>query len=164
MRKSHKKSKEAPDLEITSFLNLMIILVPFLLLSAAFSQIAILQLNLPTQASGESDSNKKEINIEVIVRAKRLELGDGKQIVQRFPNKADGSYDFTALAQSLIQIKSNFPDKLDAQVLMEQNLKYDVLIRTMDAVSIVEAVDADGEKEKVELFPAISIGDAPGGK
>ncbi len=165
MRKTHRKDKEAPDLEITSFLNLMIILVPFLLMSAAFSQIAILQLNLPTQAiAGESDSNKKELTIEVIVREKRLELGDGKQIVQVFPNKEDGAYDFTGLAKSLIQIKANFPDKLDAQVLMEQSLKYDVLVQTMDTVSIVEAVNADGEKEKVELFPAISIGDAPGGK
>lgn len=164
MRKSHRKEKEAPDLEITSFLNLMIILVPFLLMSAAFSQIAILQLNLPTQASGESDTNQKELTIEVIVREKKIQLGDGKQIVQVFPNKEDGSYDFNGLAKSLIQIKANFPNKLDAQVLMEQDLKYDVLVKTMDAVSIVEAVNAEGEKEKVELFPAISIGDAPGGK
>lgn len=162
MRKIRRKKEEAGDLEITSFLNLMIILVPFLLLSAAFSQIAILQLNLPGDASGEEASDKKELNIEVIVREKRLEIGDGNQIVKRFNNKEDGSYDFIGLQQSLIEIKSNFPDKLDAQILMEEALIYEILIQTMDAVSIVEAVNPEsGEMEKVELFPNISIGDAP---
>lgn len=163
MRKVRRKKEEAGDLEITSFLNLMIILVPFLLLSAAFSQLAILQLNLPSDsAAGDETTDKKELNIEVIVRAKRLEIGDGNQIVKRFNNKQDGSYDFIGLQQALIEIKSNFPDKLDAQILMEESLIYEILIQTMDAVSIVEAVNPDsGEMEKVELFPNISIGDAP---
>ncbi len=162
MRKFRRKNREAPDLEITSFLNLMIILVPFLLLSAAFSQLGVLKINLPSDEATVEQSNKKPLLIEVIVRKNQIELGDGKQLNNIFKNKADGSYDFVSLSKALIEIKADNPDKTDAQVLMESDLKYDVLVKTMDAVSLVQAVSTNGVKEMVELFPAISIGDAPG--
>ena len=45
-RKHHRR--EAVELNITAFMNLMVILVPFLLITAVFSQVAILDLNLPS--------------------------------------------------------------------------------------------------------------------
>ena len=36
-----RRHKEAPELEMTTFLNLMVVLVPFLLITAVFSRIAI---------------------------------------------------------------------------------------------------------------------------
>ncbi len=50
IRRKHGKSKEAPELDITAFLNLMVVLVPFLLVSAVFSRITILELNMPAGA------------------------------------------------------------------------------------------------------------------
>lgn len=159
-RKLRSRVKEPPDLDITAFLNLMVVLVPFLLITAVFSRITILQLNLP-EGAGASDADKPKITIEVIVRKGVIELGDGKQIYGRFPNKEDGAYDIAQLGEVLLNYKRRVPEKRDAVILMEPDLEYEVLVKIMDAVSTVVITDEEGEEESYDLFPQISIGDAP---
>ena len=147
-------------MDITTFLNLMVVLVPFLLITAVFSRVTILELNLPT-AAGSSAPTKIKLTIEVIVREKGLEIGNGKTIVARFP-KVEDQYDFSSLSAYLLKIKKNYPDKTDATVLMEPDIQYELLVHTMDAIRTAELEQgADGIFEKVALFPDISIGDAP---
>ncbi len=160
VRGRHGKSKEPPELDITAFLNLMVVLVPFLLVSAVFSRVTILELNMPTSA-GSSQPTKIKLTIEVIIREKGIEIGNGRQVVARFP-KVDGKYDYKSLAQYLLKIKSNYPDKTDAMVLMEGDIEYDYLVATMDAVRSIEVIqEGQTEPQQVALFPDISIGDAP---
>ena len=152
--------KEPPELNITSFLNLMVVLVPFLLITAVFSRITIMELNLPT-GSASSTSQAPQAAIEIIVRAKGLELGNGKSILARMP-KVDDAYDFSRLTEHLLKLKATFPDKTDATVLMEPDLEYDVLVQVMDLVRSAEIRQEGAEEiQKVALFPDISIGDAP---
>jgi biopolymer transport protein ExbD len=154
-------AKEAPELNITSFLNLMVVLVPFLLITAVFSRITILELNLPTGAGDASKADKPKLTIEVIVRDKGLEIGNGKTIIARFP-KVDEEYDVRTLSEYLIEIKSKNMDKKDATVLMEPEIEYASLVTIMDAVRIAEVVQGDNpELQEIELFPSIAIGDAP---
>lgn len=174
-------SKEEPELNITTFLNLMVVLVPFLLITAVFSRVTILELSLPT--GGAAEDSKQKLSIEVIVREKGLEIGNGKQVLARFPllkpedveapegdndQEFDGSklYDVNLLSKYLIKIKEKYPNKTDAMVLMEADIEYRVLIRVMDAVrsTFVRQPGAEGEADvlqQVLLFPDISIGDAP---
>ncbi|WP_346837323.1 biopolymer transporter ExbD [Microbulbifer sp. SAOS-129_SWC] len=81
----HAKSKEAPELDITAFLNLMVVLVPFLLVSAVFSRVTILELNMPSGAGGGAP-DEKAITVEVVVRKDALEVSDGEKVIARFPN------------------------------------------------------------------------------
>jgi biopolymer transport protein ExbD len=159
----------------------MVVLVPFLLITAVFSRITILELSLPT-GEGPADSKKPQLSIEVIVRQKGLEIGNGKQVLARFPLlkeedvplsvDEDGEldvtklYDLELLSKYLVKIKGKYPDKTDAIVLMEPDIEYRALIRIMDAVraTFVRQPGADGEADvlqQVVLFPDISIGDAP---
>lgn len=148
-------------MDITTFLNLMVVLVPFLLITAVFSRVTILELNLPT-AAGSSAPTKIKLSIEVIVRSKGLEIGNGRKVVARFP-KVNDQYDFAALSKHLLEIKRNFPDKTNATVLMEPDIEYELLVHVMDAIRVAEMPGAEegAEKIKYELFPDISIGDAP---
>ena len=176
-----RPQKEPPELNITTFLNLMVVLVPFLLITAVFSRITILELTLPTGA-GSNDNQKQQLTIEVIVREKGLEIGNGKQVLARFPMLKEGDvelsiddagevdtsklYDLKLLSDFLVKIKGKYPDKTDATVLMEPDIEYRVLIRIMDAVrsTFVRQLGAEGEAnvlQQVVLFPDISIGDAP---
>ncbi len=91
-RRSRRRIKEAPELNITTFLNLMVVLIPFLLISAVFSQVTILELSVPTAASTEAAVNKREFSIEVIVREAKLEFSNGSKVVATIP-KMDGEYD-----------------------------------------------------------------------
>ena len=72
-RRYRRTDKEVPEMDITTFLNLMVVLVPFLLITAVFSRVTILELNLPT-SSGSTAPTKVKLNIEVIVRSKGLEI------------------------------------------------------------------------------------------
>jgi biopolymer transport protein ExbD len=157
-RKHHGRDKEPPELNITSFMNLMVVLVPFLLISAVFSQITILQLNLPNIAAS-SKEDKKKIRIEVVVRKDRIEIGDGNKLIKRIRNNEEG-YQVRELSRILLAIKKKYLQKKDATILLEPDIEYDVLVKLMDAVGSAEVVQGLAVQH-VELFPHISIGDAP---
>jgi biopolymer transport protein ExbD len=156
--REHRRGETA-DLNITAFMNLMVILVPFLLITAVFSQVAILELNLPS-STDQPDAEPEGMQLEVTVRSNRLEVGERNAgLLTRFP-KSEAGYDLMALAEYLKQVKARFPDKIDATILLESDISYDVLVQVMDVVRVYEA-EANGEFIQAELFPEISIGDAP---
>ena len=152
--------REAPELDITTFLNLMVVLVPFLLISAVFSRVTILELSVPTNGDG-SMSSKPAYTVEVVVRQNGLELSNGIQVVAALPFK-DDQYDLETLSEMLVRLKQDYPEKTDATVLMEPEIEYDTLIQVMDTLRGKEILVAGAvEAQKMELFPVISIGDAP---
>jgi biopolymer transport protein ExbD len=161
-RRHHNKRRmrETHELDVTTFLNLMVVLIPFLLISAVFSRVTIMELSVPTTAGG-SASNKPNFAIEVIVRKSGLEIANGSSVEAAIPKKED-QYDMEMLSEMLMRLKARYPEKEDATVLMEPEIAYDYLIQIMDAVRSTE-VKADGSEEvmKMVLFPDISIGDAP---
>ncbi len=155
-----RRMKEAPELDITTFMNLMVVLVPFLLLSAVFSRVTIMELRVPTAAGGAAVS-KPNFSIEVIVRKSGLELANGTNVVAAIPKK-DEKYDLQKLAEMLTRLKADYPQKDDATVLMEPEIEYDHLVQVMDTVRGAEVREAGSEEtQNLVLFPNISIGDAP---
>ena len=70
---------------------------------------------------------------------------------------------FIILNKVLKQITVRYPKKTNVTILSQQNTKYDTLVNTMDAVRVFNAVE-DKEIVQVDLFPDISIGDAPKSK
>ena len=151
---------ETPELNITTFLNLMVALIPFLLISAVFSRITIMELSVPTSAGG-TVLEKPNFAIEVIVRKNGFEIANGSSVEAAIPKK-EGEYDMELLSEMLFRLKAQYPEKEDATVLMEPEIEYDYLIRIMDAVRGTRRQLEEGEDEqKIVLFPEISIGDAP---
>jgi biopolymer transport protein ExbD len=158
-----RRHKETAELNITAFMNLMVILVPFLLITAVFSRLAVLELNLPNaQAEVRSEPPEAELQLEITVREDSIEIGDrAGGLLSRIEN-ADDVYDLAALSSYLRRVKREFPDKADATLLLEPDISYQVLVEVMDTVRVAELVDETGrEVRKFELFPEISIGDAP---
>lgn len=149
-------------MDITTFLNLMVVLVPFLLITAVFSRITIMELDMPAGAAA-SNSKKPKVKVEVIVREKSLQIANGRNVIANIPNVEDDKYDLKTLTSNLMKIKEAYPDKTDANILIEADIEYHVMILVMDAVrnAEVENPDAMGGLEKVALFPDMSLGDAP---
>jgi len=163
-RKQHLS--QPGEVNITAFMNLMVILVPFLLITAVFSRITILDLNLPVpgnpdQAAKQDD--KEELELEVIVRRDVVEIGDRKRGRLKLINvNDDGSY-LNEVSDMLQQIKARVPDKTDITLLLEKDIPYQRLVEMMDTLRVVKVRQGE-ETVNAELFPAISIGDAPPGK
>lgn len=159
MRTHHyrRRAKETPELDMTTFMNLMVVLVPFLLITAVFSRITIAELDLPSAQSQAPVT--PAFRVEVVVRKAGLEIMDGAKVITSIP-KAGDAYDFAKLSDYLVAIKDRYPEKEDASVLLEPDIPYDNLIQVMDTVRSVET-SAGGQPGRADLFTAISIGDAP---
>ncbi len=161
-RGGRRHRHDTAELNITAFMNLMVILVPFLLITAVFSRLTILELNLPGSSSEPVDPQEQTFQLEIIVRQDKIEVGDRNQgLLGIYPNTDDG-YDYAALAEKLVQLKERYPAKTDAAILLEQEIAYDTLVQVMDTVRVSQEVDEDEVLVKrTDLFPDISIGDAP---
>lgn len=146
---------------MTTFLNLMVVLVPFLLITAVFSRITIIELSLPTTEGGAA-SVEPQYRVEVVVRDDGLEILDTNGKVATLP-KVDGQYDFAALQQHVIALKQGHPDNQDASVLLEPEIEYDHLIQVMDTLrsADIPAESADQPPVRLALFSDVAIGDAP---
>jgi biopolymer transport protein ExbD len=161
-RKSGRRNTATAELNITAFMNLMVILVPFLLITAVFSRLAVLELNLPGSSSEPVEPQEQTFQLEVIVRQEKIEVGDRNQgLLGIYPNGEDG-YDYDALAEKLIELKERYPTKTDASILLEQDIAYETLVQVMDTVRVAQEInEEEGQIERSDLFPNISIGDAP---
>jgi len=164
------KEKEAYEPDVTTFLNLMVVLVPFLLITAVFSRLTIVELNLPSSAGGPSTTDET-FQVEVIVRELGIEISNGRSVIATIPKK-DDEFDLETLSDMMVELKNQYPGHDAASVLMEAQIPYDYLIQVMDIVRSVEVpiendepVEGDEEIEQqyelYALFSEISVGDAP---
>lgn len=162
--RKHKRREQDAELNVTAFLNLMVVLVPFLLISAVFSQVAILELNMPqpsTQAKKDKPNEKKE-RVEVILREGRIQVSNGEVVKLTIEADVDsGEFDLTELTAYLRLAKQRQPEKLDSSILLEPEVEYERLVTVMDVLKVDVVADEEGEMQQQELFPVVSIGDAP---
>ena len=146
VRRLHKKPAE---LEVTAFINLIVVLVPFLLSTAVFTKLSVLELTLPAAAAAGLEQLKAEdLQLEVVLRPDAMEVGDRiGGLIQRIPSTAQGP-DTAALKTLMQGIKAKFPDEVQASVLAELDTPYDHIVRVMDA-------------SRAAQFPEVAVGDAP---
>jgi biopolymer transport protein ExbD len=163
LRSRKLRHREVAELNITAFMNLMVILVPFLLITAVFSRVAVLELDLPAaDAPVEIEPEEPALALEVTVRDALIEVGDRNGgLLDRFENLEAG-YDLAALSGFLRRVKQQFPEESGATLLLEADIAYETIVAVMDTMRVAELVDADSrEFVRYDLFPEISIGDAP---
>ena len=149
------------EIDVTTFLNLMVVLVPFLLITAVFSRLTSVELNLPSNAGG-TNNQADSFRVEVIVREQGVEISNGSAIIATVPKTEDGEYDLESLSDMMVSLKQEYPGQESASVLMEPRIPYDYLIQVMDTVRSIEVpTDVENEFELYALFTDISVGEAP---
>lgn len=155
-----KRIEAAVELNITAFMNLMVILVPFLLITAVFSRITVLELNLPALDAKNSQQEKIKLQLELVLRKNSFDIQDANLgIIKRF-ERNDKETKWEKFTDILVEIKARFPGEKNITLLLEPSINYKTLIRVMDRVRSADVIQFTSV-EKVELFPNISIGDAP---
>jgi biopolymer transport protein ExbD len=185
MRRKHgRRPRKTVELLLVPMIDIFTVLVTFLLMTAVFSRITILELDLPSAASKEVA--KPVFRLEVIVRKQGLELTNGSALIARIPN-LNGEYDLKSLSTLALSLKRDNPDASAASVLLEPEIEYDNLIQVMDAIrtaepSAAEAPATESAKAgapapaptpievaklaaarppRIALFTDIAVGDAP---
>ncbi len=155
-----RHNSDVAELNITAFMNLMVILVPFLLITAVFSRLTILELSLPGPSDGAADVDTPTLQLEVVLRQNGVEVADAKTgLLKVLPRMNDEeSYDLKGLSDYLKQVKANYPDITTATILLEPEIDYNSLVQVMDTVRVYSSPGLI--MTPAELFPDISIGDA----
>jgi biopolymer transport protein ExbD len=160
VRRNHARYHQGrDDLNIVPMIDMMVILVFFLIFTAVFSKTNILQLNLPSASTAAPLDLPKTLKLEVIIRPDDVVVNDRNSgPLKTFANTSAGP-DLDGLSLFVRQIKSQYPDMTDATILSSPATSYDTLVQVMDTVRVYQLPVAPFSK--AELFPDISVGDAP---
>lgn len=151
---------ETVELNITAFLNLMVILVPFLLITAVFSRMTVLELTLPPLNSESNSEQKMELQLQLLIYPDVLEVRDANLGRLKQFAVTDGEIHWRPVTKVLLELKQRFPEATSVSLLLDRSVPYSRLIEVMDHVRSTEVVNVTSLQE-VALFPSISIGDAP---
>lgn len=167
MERHNRMRSRAVHLNIVSLIDVFAVLVFFLLLSASLAadRLNALGLDLPSPDQAPSHQEPQKL-LTVVIRKDRLEVTDRNGAVKSIENTAQG-YDLSGLASDLVSIKQAQPSKEDITLLLEPDVAYDALVQVMDAARSLPKGVQIGENPSRDMFPQISIGDAPaaaGGK
>ena len=158
-RKLERHSRKPAELLLVPMIDIFTVLVTFLLMTAVFSRTVILQLNLPPPQT-EYKEPPPGLQLEVMVHKDQLMVADRNSgPLHALPNTASG-YDYDGLTEYLKFVKTKFPEKTEASILLEPDTAYDTLVQVMDHTRVFEAGEGVNTVQ-AELFPDISIGDAP---
>jgi len=158
-RRIRRRKHVSTELDITAFLNLMVILIPFLLITAVFSRVTVLDLYLPPEAQS-TNSIQKQFQLEIVIRKTGIYINEKSSRLKENIKLTKSGFDYAALEKHLVTLKEKFPDKRDAAILAESDIEYDILVQVMDHVRMREVKVKDSVVLE-DLFPGISIGDAP---
>ncbi len=151
--------QQAEELNITAFLNLMVILVPFLLITAVFSRLTVLELNLPAlDAKGET-SAKVKLQLELVIREHSFDIQDANIGLIKTIVRTQKDSQWKQFTDAMVAIKTRFPDETSISLLLEPAVDYKTMIKVMDKVRSAQVVTGF-DAVTVVLFPDISIGDA----
>ncbi len=160
VRRNHARYHSGrDDLNIVPMIDMMVILVFFLIFTAVFSKTNIVQLNLPTAATAAPVDLPKTLKLEVIIRPGDLVVNDKNSGPLKVIANGAAGYDLDQLSEFMRQVKSQFPQMLDATILSNPATPYDTLVQVMDTVRMYQSPVAPFTK--AELFPDIGLGDAP---
>ncbi|CCK76843.1 MAG: biopolymer transporter ExbD [Oleispira antarctica] len=157
--KIKRQNTDDADIDVTSFMNLMIVLVPVLLMSMTFTKISVMEINLPELGGGPSSSSMDQSQLEIMVRKSGIQVYfPSGSLVKDIPLLESGTQDFQTLSLVMREVKQRVTDKKDALILLTKDLEYQTLLNTMDTVKSYQTVVVASLAE-VELFPQISLGD-----
>jgi len=158
-----KKLVEDADLDVTSFMNLMIVLVPVMLMSMTFTQITVHEIKLPDLSNSIYSADEKPPKLEVVIAIDGIKVFyPSHTMLQNIPLITvddQMAYDFERLSLVLQQVKLQLHDKKDLLLFSASDVDYQTLISSMDAIKSYKTLVTASVVE-IELFPEISLANA----
>lgn len=161
----YRKAREAVDVNLVPVMNLFVVLIPFLLMSAAFYHVGVIPASFPSQTDGTSDvaEDTRQVTINLVVDREGIQLTAANAALAQdtmaglsvsLPRK-EGAHDLVQLQQALYAIKTQYPDSDTVILLPDPELPYQEIVRILDASRQV-TLDKDLKTErKAPLFPVV---------
>jgi len=138
MGKGARRKSVSAELNLVPYIDLLTCMVSFLLITAVWTQLATLKVQQHAPGTGEATSIVDEFKIVVLVQKEGFVLvrkdhaGGGSQPI----SGSGGTLDYAQLTRELRKLKGQHPDKSDVQVTSEDSIRFEELVKTMDAVMV----------------------------
>jgi len=122
------------DVDVTPVMNMFVILIPFLVSMAVFTQVAIIDFSVPSdvgQAVGQP-SGKPKLKLTVLLTESFLGVVEGDNLLDSLPMTDNGQYAFDSLKSVLSRRRpqSDFPDEV--VVAVRDGIAFKYAVRAMD--------------------------------
>jgi biopolymer transport protein ExbD len=156
--------EEDHDLNLIPVMNLFMVLIPFLLMGAAFFHMAVIPTSTPSHTPGESDVPKTPttVSASLVIKPERLSLSFSstnlteeqiQDLGATWP-VTNGKMPVEEMQNHLKSIKQQYPESTTLVVLPDGGLPYQQLIEVLDKTrEFQEGTNKDGDKVYKELFP-----------
>ncbi|MCP4229444.1 MAG: biopolymer transporter ExbD [bacterium] len=130
-RKSDERVDEEP--ELIPFIDMLVILTCFLLMTQATLQASVIEISLPSSGVGGSapSPQDRQLNLSLIITDKGIRVG-GAGAILPIMEKKNGKYDLKRLEETLIDVKKEYKDQSEIILIVEPEVLYDDLIKIMD--------------------------------
>lgn len=128
------------DVNLVPFIDLMSVLITFLLITAVWSQVSMIQLG--SSIYGKKPETSQEtptpppradlpLRLDVKDSGFRLIVGSAKYEMP----KISGKYDVEALNRQLKKVKADHAEKADAVITVDDEVAYEYLVLGMDTLN-----------------------------
>lgn len=128
-----ERRPEDAEVNITPVMNMFLILVPFLLLTAVFVRIAVLELSLPSlKKEGTQQATPSSATLIILSIAEDgflLKAPDTKIPLIR---KQGDEFDFDSLVRRLRELDTRFQNTDDIIISPTATIRYEVIVKVMD--------------------------------
>jgi biopolymer transport protein ExbD len=161
------------DLNLAPMMDMLVSIIPFMLLSATFLQLMLINVPLPEPIAKalaqDRAKTEREVSIQVNMDTHAgflLEVKDeaGKVVKYTVP-RAAGDYDYKALHVKLVTIKQQFPKVFRVELNPDETASYKTIVKIMDASRSMESADPKIKIENVDtplLFPDVVLSNVMG--
>lgn len=156
------------DLNIVPIIDCFVMLICFLLFTAAFTQLVYLEAKLTSntaQAAAKSRSELDQYRLVISIYDDTLKLQTTGSAVRKLVNEnlplVNGQFDLKALHQKIIELKSANPERFSADIEVKarnpERVSYEKILGVMDAVRHLEEEEyselrvAEKKIRKIEL-------------
>lgn len=111
-------------------MNLFIVLIPMLLLSAVFVHVTTIDMSMPSDSAEQPKPDAADLNLAVYILSDAFVV-EGNRLDRRVVSRESESA-WEELGAVLSTITSGHPDQRDMRIISEPHTRYEEIIHVMD--------------------------------
>jgi biopolymer transport protein ExbD len=157
---------QSEDINLVPIMNLFVVLIPFLLMSAAFFHISVINASVPALQKEKTDLAKSDVAVTMMVRMKpeaftitassdTLPRSELDKLRAEIPREGEGKglQDFN---DHMLACKQRYPKSETMLLVPDASIEYQEVIGAMDSGRWTELVQ-EGATVRYDMFPNVVI-------
>lgn len=165
--KQFRRAREVPEVNLIPVMNLFVVLIPFLLMSAAFYHVSVIPTSLPSQTDESSDiaADEQSVTVNIVVEPDQIQISASSALLDEetlsglsasIPKKED-RFDLEMLGRALYAIKLKY-EKSDTVILLPSpEVEYQDVVMILDTAREITVHRGTRDEQRIPLFPVVVL-------